>query len=77
MRVTGDLDAAAGKACLAEWAVGRRASFQQVEVSREASVRRWVDAALARHGLLGPESGFVTGQEFIVDGGMTRKTQYA
>lgn len=46
----GDLDAAAGKACLAEWAVGARASFQQVEVSREASVRRWVDAALARHG---------------------------
>ena len=46
----GDLDAAAGKACLAEWAIGTRASFQQVDVSREASVRRWVDAALALHG---------------------------
>src|SRR3970282_2988434 len=45
-----DLDPAAGKACLAEWAVDSRASFQQVEVSREASVRRWIDAALARHG---------------------------
>lgn len=46
----GDLDAAAGKACLAEWAVGPRASFQQVEVARETSVRRWVEAALAHHG---------------------------
>jgi NAD(P)-dependent dehydrogenase (short-subunit alcohol dehydrogenase family) len=27
--------------------------------------------------LLGPESGFVTGAEFIVDGGMTRKMIYA
>jgi NAD(P)-dependent dehydrogenase (short-subunit alcohol dehydrogenase family) len=26
--------------------------------------------------LLGPESGFVTGAEFIVDGGMTRKMIY-
>jgi len=26
--------------------------------------------------LLGPESGFITGQEFIVDGGMTRKMIY-
>jgi NAD(P)-dependent dehydrogenase (short-subunit alcohol dehydrogenase family) len=27
--------------------------------------------------LLAPESGFVTGQEFVVDGGMTRKMIYA
>lgn len=27
--------------------------------------------------LLGPESGFITGQEFVVDGGMTRKMIYA
>jgi hypothetical protein len=27
--------------------------------------------------LLGPESGFVTGAEFVIDGGMTRKMIYA
>jgi NAD(P)-dependent dehydrogenase (short-subunit alcohol dehydrogenase family) len=27
--------------------------------------------------LLGPQSGFVTGQQFVVDGGMARKMQYA
>ena len=27
--------------------------------------------------LLGPDSGFVTGAEFITDGGMTRKMIYA
>ncbi|HEY6431552.1 MAG TPA: SDR family oxidoreductase, partial [Acetobacteraceae bacterium] len=32
-------------------------------------------AALAAW-LVGPESGFVTGAEFIVDGGMTRKMIY-
>jgi NAD(P)-dependent dehydrogenase (short-subunit alcohol dehydrogenase family) len=26
--------------------------------------------------LLGPEAGFVTGAEFVTDGGMTRKMQY-
>ncbi|AQS86915.1 putative glucose 1-dehydrogenase [Neoasaia chiangmaiensis NBRC 101099] len=33
-------------------------------------------AALAAY-LLGPESGFVTGSEFVIDGGMTRKMIYA
>ena len=27
--------------------------------------------------LLGPDSGFITGAEFVVDGGMTRKMIYA
>jgi hypothetical protein len=26
--------------------------------------------------LLGPESGFITGAEFVIDGGVTRKTIY-
>ena len=33
-------------------------------------------AAMAAY-LLGPEAGFITGSEFIVDGGMTRKMIYA
>ena len=44
----GDLDTEAGHACLHEWNVGQRAVFKQLDVSREASVRRWIDAALAR-----------------------------
>ena len=46
----GDLDAEAGRACLAEWGVAHRAAFLRLDVSREASVRRWVDAALKRYG---------------------------
>jgi len=46
----GDLDKEAGAACLREWQVGDRAAFRQLDVSREGSVRRWVEAALARFG---------------------------
>jgi NAD(P)-dependent dehydrogenase (short-subunit alcohol dehydrogenase family) len=35
------------------------------------------DIAAMAAWLLGPESGFVTGAEFVVDGGMTRKMIYA
>lgn len=67
----GDLDVAAGRACLAEWNVGRRAAFGRLDVSREASVRRWTDAALARFqridglvnnaGIADPHSGPLAG----------------
>lgn len=43
--MVGDLDVAAGRACLAEWAVGDRARFVRIDVAREASVARFVDAA--------------------------------
>jgi NAD(P)-dependent dehydrogenase (short-subunit alcohol dehydrogenase family) len=46
----GDLDKEAGQACLDEWQVGKRAAFRQLDVSRETSVHRWVDAALTRFG---------------------------
>jgi NAD(P)-dependent dehydrogenase (short-subunit alcohol dehydrogenase family) len=46
----GDLDKEAGRACLAEWNVGDRAAFVRLDVSREASVQRWTQAALARYG---------------------------
>lgn len=46
----GDLDADAGRACLAEWNVGERAAFVPLDVSREASVRRWIKAGLDRFG---------------------------
>ncbi len=40
-------------------------------------VGRVEDVAALASFLLGPESGFVTGAEFVVDGGMTRKMIYA
>ena len=40
-------------------------------------VGRVADIASLVSWLVGPESGFVTGSEFIVDGGMTRKMIYA
>ncbi|WP_114238519.1 glucose 1-dehydrogenase [Dyella sp. C9] len=48
--VIGDLDADAGKACLAEWSVGPRATFATLDVARDASISRWVALALKRHG---------------------------
>jgi NAD(P)-dependent dehydrogenase (short-subunit alcohol dehydrogenase family) len=46
----GDRDANAGRACLREWDLGDRAAFRQLDVSRETSVQRWVEAALKRFG---------------------------
>ncbi|MDF3980855.1 SDR family oxidoreductase [Luteibacter sp. PPL554] len=46
----GDLDAEAGRACLDEWNVGERATFLVLDVSREASVKRFVDTARHRLG---------------------------
>ncbi|WP_329743260.1 glucose 1-dehydrogenase [Dyella sp. A6] len=46
----GDLDIEAGQACLAEWQVGDRAAFKRLDVASEASVRRWVAAALKLFG---------------------------
>ena len=46
----GDLDVAAGRACLAEWQLGRRAAFGRLDVSREASVHRWIETAQRRFG---------------------------
>lgn len=46
----GDLDTQAGRACLAEWDVVQRAGFRRLDVSRETSVRRWIDAALDQFG---------------------------
>jgi NAD(P)-dependent dehydrogenase (short-subunit alcohol dehydrogenase family) len=46
----GDLDVAAGRACIDEWALDARAAFGRLDVSREDSARRWVASALKRYG---------------------------
>ena len=46
----GDLDTEAGRACLDEWNVGDRAAFRRLDVSRESSVKGWVDAAGSKFG---------------------------
>lgn len=46
----GDLNAAAGKACLDEWSVGERAGFAMLDVSRESIVKRWTASALKQFG---------------------------
>jgi NAD(P)-dependent dehydrogenase (short-subunit alcohol dehydrogenase family) len=48
--VIGDLDMAAGKACLREWALPDRALFVRVDVAKEASVARFVERARDRFG---------------------------
>jgi NAD(P)-dependent dehydrogenase (short-subunit alcohol dehydrogenase family) len=48
--VIGDLDADAGKACIDEWDAGDRAAFLVLDVSKEASVKRFVATALRRFG---------------------------
>ncbi|MCC4591000.1 SDR family oxidoreductase [Xanthomonas campestris pv. cannae] len=48
--VFGDLDADAGRACVTELDAGERLLFRRVDVAAEASVRRFIDAALTRFG---------------------------
>ncbi len=48
--IIGDIDPRAGRACLAELNAGAHVSFVRVDVSREASVRRFLMAAMFRHG---------------------------
>ncbi|WP_036140193.1 SDR family oxidoreductase [Luteibacter sp. 9135] len=48
--VIGDVDADAGRACLEEWDAAERAAFLALDVSKEASVKRFVAAALKRFG---------------------------
>ncbi|MCC7633690.1 SDR family oxidoreductase [Stenotrophomonas rhizophila] len=47
-----DLDAAAGKACLQEWALPDRAAFQRTDVASERSVQALLKATLKRFGHL-------------------------
>lgn len=46
----GDTDTEAGHACIEEWNAGEAAAFLRLDVSSEASVRRWVAAAEKRFG---------------------------
>lgn len=46
----GDVDAEAGKACLREWDAGAAALFLRLDVGRESSVRRFVQAAQGVYG---------------------------
>jgi NAD(P)-dependent dehydrogenase (short-subunit alcohol dehydrogenase family) len=46
----GDLDVEAGRACIDEWNVGLRAAFGRLDVSKEASVQRWIASAHKRFG---------------------------
>lgn len=48
--VVGDRDDEAGRACLDDWDAGAAAMFVRTDVSKEASVRRFVDAALRAFG---------------------------
>lgn len=46
----GDTDSAAGAACLVEWDVGDAADFVELDVGREASVKRFVARAVKQYG---------------------------
>ncbi|HET6554408.1 MAG TPA: SDR family oxidoreductase [Dyella sp.] len=46
----GDRDAEAGRACIEEWDVGKRAHFFVLDVAREASVIRWIASAKKHFG---------------------------
>lgn len=46
----GDTDAEAGEACLAEWDVGDAARFVQLDVTKETSVRRFIEHAVKHFG---------------------------
>lgn len=48
--VVGDSDEDAGRACLDDWDAGAAAMFVRTDVSREASIRRFVDSALKAYG---------------------------
>jgi NAD(P)-dependent dehydrogenase (short-subunit alcohol dehydrogenase family) len=48
--IIGDVDPRAGRACLGELNAGAHLAFLRVDVSREASVRRFVMAAMFRYG---------------------------
>lgn len=48
--VIGDLDAEAGRACLAEWGLRKRALFKRLDVAQERSVAAFTAAALRRFG---------------------------
>ena len=48
--VIGDTDIDAGRACLDEWDVGAAAMFVRLDVSKEASIRRFVAAASKAYG---------------------------
>jgi NAD(P)-dependent dehydrogenase (short-subunit alcohol dehydrogenase family) len=61
--VTRALDVVATRCATAQHPAGRAGTVEDI-------------AALAAF-LLGPDSAFITGAEFIIDGGMTRKMIYA
>lgn len=48
--VIGDRDVDAGRACLDEWDAGAAAMFLKLDVAKESSIRRFVDAARGAYG---------------------------
>jgi NAD(P)-dependent dehydrogenase (short-subunit alcohol dehydrogenase family) len=56
---------------------GAELSPEDHEQHPAGRVGRVADIAAMAAYLLSPEAGFITGSEFIIDGGMTRKMIYA